>query len=165
MYVVKWWVDASFAVHHDMKSHTGGNGSLGKGSFYLTSTRQKLNPRSSTEAELLGIGDLMSMILWSRLWLQEQGYNLGEQGYNLGPSTIHQDNQTTMLMAKNGRRSYRKRTRHLNIRYYFVKEKIDSNDIELKYCPTKNMIADILTSSPNDYREWPSANSVANCST
>ena len=138
MHVVKWWVDASFAVHHDMKSHTGGNGSLGKGSFYSTSTRQKLNTRSSTEAELVGIDDLMSMILWSRLWLQEQGYKLG-------PSTIHQDNQSTMLMAKNGRRSSGKRTRHLNIRYYFVKDKIDSGDIELQYCPTKDMIADILT--------------------
>ena len=34
MHVIKWWVDASFAVHTDMKSHTGGTMSLGKGSIY-----------------------------------------------------------------------------------------------------------------------------------
>ena len=50
--VVKWWVDASFAVHPDMKSHTGGTMTIGKGSVYSTSTRQKLNTKSSTEAEL-----------------------------------------------------------------------------------------------------------------
>jgi hypothetical protein len=38
-HVVKWWVDAAFAVHHDMKSHTGGTMSLGKGSIYSTSVR------------------------------------------------------------------------------------------------------------------------------
>jgi hypothetical protein len=50
--IVKWWVDASFAVHTDMKSHTKGTLSLGKGSVYSASTRQKLNTKSSTKAEL-----------------------------------------------------------------------------------------------------------------
>jgi hypothetical protein len=43
--IVKWWVDASFAVHKDMKSHTGGTMTLGKGAIYATSTRQKLNTK------------------------------------------------------------------------------------------------------------------------
>jgi hypothetical protein len=51
MHIVKWWVDASFAVHPDMKSHTGGVMSLRKGAVYGSSTWQKLNTRSSTEAE------------------------------------------------------------------------------------------------------------------
>ena len=46
---IHWWVDASFAVHHDMKSHTGGMLSLGKGALYATSTKQKLNTKISTE--------------------------------------------------------------------------------------------------------------------
>jgi hypothetical protein len=41
MHLVKWWVDASFAVHHDMKSHTGATMSLGKGSVYSTSVRHR----------------------------------------------------------------------------------------------------------------------------
>jgi hypothetical protein len=54
LHIVKWWVDASLAVHPDMKSHTGAAMSMGKGSVYSSSTRQKLNTKSSTEAELVG---------------------------------------------------------------------------------------------------------------
>jgi hypothetical protein len=50
MRMVRWWVDGSFAVHPDMKSHTGSRVmSLGKGARYAASKRQKLNTRSSTE--------------------------------------------------------------------------------------------------------------------
>jgi len=51
MQIVKWWVDASFAVHTDMKSHTGAVMTLGKGGIYGTSTRQRINTRSSTEGD------------------------------------------------------------------------------------------------------------------
>jgi hypothetical protein len=64
-YVIKWWVDASFGTHHDMKSQTGGVMSLGGGAAYTTSTRQKLNTRSSTEAKLVSVNDLMPQILWT----------------------------------------------------------------------------------------------------
>lgn len=53
--LVKWWVDASYATHPNMRSHTGGTHSLGKGSVVSTSTKQKINTKSSTEAELVRI--------------------------------------------------------------------------------------------------------------
>ena len=71
---IHWWVDAAFAVHHDMKSHTGGMLSLGKGAIYSTSQKQKLNTKSSTESELVGVDDLMPQILWTRLFLIAQGF-------------------------------------------------------------------------------------------
>jgi hypothetical protein len=74
--IIQWWVDASFAVHHDMRSHTGGTMSLGKGAIYSTSVRQKLNTKSSTEAELVGVDDLMPMILWTRQFMEGQGYTI-----------------------------------------------------------------------------------------
>ena len=54
-----WWVDASYAVHDDMHGHTGGTLSAGTGSMYSTSNKQKLVSRSSTEAELIGVYDVM----------------------------------------------------------------------------------------------------------
>jgi hypothetical protein len=60
---IKWWVDASYAVHPDMRSHTGGTMSMGKGSVYSSPIRQKINTRSSTEAELVGVNDMMGTIL------------------------------------------------------------------------------------------------------
>jgi hypothetical protein len=136
--LVKWWVDGSFAVHADMRSHTGGTMTLGKGSIYSTSTRQKLNTKSSTEAELVGVDDVMPQILWTRYFLQEQGYGACE-------SVVHQDNKSTILLAENGRASSSKRTRHINIRYFFVADRVANKEVSIKYCPTGQMLADYFT--------------------
>jgi Reverse transcriptase (RNA-dependent DNA polymerase) len=101
--VIKWWVDGSYGVHPDMKSHTGGTMSLGKGSIYSTSTRQKLNTKSSTEAELVAVADVMPQVLWTK-------YFLSAQGYEIETSTIYQDNQSAILLEKNGRASSGKHT-------------------------------------------------------
>jgi hypothetical protein len=138
MSVIKWWVDASYAVHPDMKSHTGGTMSLGKGTVYNTSTRQKLNTKSSTESELVGVNDVMPQILWTRYFLEKQGYGVKE-------SIIHQDNQSSILLEKNGRGSSSKRTRHINIRYFFVTDRVQSKEVSIEYCPTGEMIADFFT--------------------
>jgi hypothetical protein len=56
---IRWWVDALYAVHLDMKSHTGGTLSLGKESIYSTSNKQKLVTHSSTKAKVVGVHDVM----------------------------------------------------------------------------------------------------------
>ena len=61
--IVQWWVDASYAVHPNMRSHTGATITLGKGSLFSKSSKQKLNTRSSTEAELVGVNDAMALIM------------------------------------------------------------------------------------------------------
>jgi hypothetical protein len=55
------WVDASYAVHPDFRSHTGGCMSFGNGAIACKSTKQKLNTKSSTEAEIVGASDYMLM--------------------------------------------------------------------------------------------------------
>ena len=60
-----WWVDSSYVVHPDIRSHSGIIMSLGKGTVYSTSCKQKLNTKSSTEAELVAIDDAMGQILWT----------------------------------------------------------------------------------------------------
>ena len=60
-------------------------------------------------------------------------------------SLIYQDNQSAMLLAKNGRGSSSKRTRHINIRYFFVADRIASKEVKVEYCPTGEMIADYFT--------------------
>ena len=109
-----------------------------KGAVYATSTRQKINTKSSTEAELVGLNDVLPQALWTKYFLQEQGYGCNE-------SIIYQDNQSAMLLEQNGRASSSKRTRHINIRYYFVTDKIKSNEVQIAYCPTDDMIADFFT--------------------
>jgi hypothetical protein len=138
MHIIKWWIDASFAVHPNMRSHTGGCMSLGKGVVYGTSTNQKLNTRSSTEAELVGVNDVMSQVLWTRYFLEAQGYGVND-------NIIYQDNQSSILLEKHGRASSGKRTRHINIRYFFVTDRIAAKEVSVEYCPTGEMIADFFT--------------------
>ena len=58
-------------------------------------------------------------------------------------TTIHEDNQGTIAMSKN--LVLHKRTKHIDIKYHFVREKTQDGTVELKYCPTNDMVADILT--------------------
>ena len=138
MRLLKWYVDASYAVHNDLKSHTGGSFTMGRGTIYGRSSKQKLNVKSSTEAELVGFDDCMSQILWTNYFVDAQGYKArGTIGY--------QDNRSAILLETNGRRSSSKRTKHLNVRYFFVTNRIKSGDISIEYCPTMEMVADFFT--------------------
>ena len=138
--IVKHYIDASYAVHRDMRSHTGGYTTLGKGAVITMSARQKLNTRSSTEAELVGVDDYMSMVLWTREFLNAQGPQ-----YTVNDSIIYQDNRSAMLLEENGQRSSSRRTRHLNVRYYFITDRINQGEVRVEHCPTKDMLADLFT--------------------
>ena len=83
--ILKWWVDGSHATHPDMRGHSGGCLSLGKGMPINTSTKQKLNTCSSTETELVASDDFMPIILWTNYFLEAQGY--GSQN-----TILYQDN-------------------------------------------------------------------------
>ena len=138
MNIVKWWVDASFAVHPDMRSHTGAMMTMGGGAIYASSTLQKINTRSSTEGELVGVNDTMPQIVWTRNFLEAQGYKMSA-------SDVYQDNQSATLLEKNGKASSSRRTRHINIWYFFVTDRVAKGEIIIKYCPTKEMLADFFT--------------------
>ena len=56
--IIKWWIDAAYAAHPNMRSHAGGCMSLGGGVIHNTSIKQKLNVKSSTEAELVAVDDV-----------------------------------------------------------------------------------------------------------
>ena len=134
----EWWIDASFAVHPDYKSHTGAVHSLGNGVISSISTKQKVNSRSSTEAELIGIDDVISKVLWTKRFIESQGFELET-------NVIYRDNTSSMKLEENGRMSASKRTRHFNIRYFYVTDLIQRREVMIKYCPTEEMMADYFT--------------------
>lgn len=55
------------------------------------------------------------------------------------------DNQSTMKLELNGKASSGKRTRHFNIKYFYITDLIDQNELRIEYCPTDKMIADYMT--------------------
>ena len=133
--VIKWWADSSFAVHQDMKSHSGLFGTLGRGAIFARSTTQKLNTTSSTESEVVASSEALVQALFTASFLKHQGYRVGS-------SLLHQDNTAAILLANNGVLSRGKRTRHIDIRFFFIKDRIDSAEVEVVFCGTDEMTAD-----------------------
>ena len=99
---------------------------------------QKLNTRSSTEAELVGVSDVLPKILYMQLFLEAQGYPLKE-------NIIYQDNKSAIKLEINSQKSCGKWIRHVEIRYFYIKDLVDKNKVEIRHCPTEKMLADFFT--------------------
>jgi hypothetical protein len=136
--VMKWHIDASFAVHPDFKSHTGAVMTMGEGAVQSMSRKQKLNCRSSTHAELIGVDDAITQVLWTKLFMEQQGYPITE-------NIVYQDNKSSILLEKNGRSSAGKRSRALNIRFFFVTDQVEQGNVVIEHMPTELMWGDFMT--------------------
>ena len=111
---------------------------MGRGFPIVSSTKQILNTQSSTKSKLVGVDDMMPSILWTQ-------YFLKAQGYHVSGNIIFQDNQSTMLLERNGKASSSKLTKHINVQYFFITDWILKGEVRVEWCPTKEMIADFLT--------------------
>ena len=132
------WVDVSYGVHEDAKSHTGGLMSFGTGIINPKSTKQKLNTKSSTEGELVGASDYLPNVIWTKMFLEEQGYEIKD-------NVFYQDNKSTILLEQNRRNSCGPKSKHIHIRYFFIKDRIKTEKMRIKHWPTDVMIADFFT--------------------
>eukprot|EP00804_Cyclotella_cryptica_P010070 CCRYP_018045-RC/>CCRYP_018045-RC protein AED:0.60 eAED:-0.09 QI:0/0/0/1/0/0/3/0/425 len=144
--IVRWYVDASYATHEDCKGHTGAMMTLGGGAAISISRKQKTNARSSTEAELIGVYDALPSILHARYFLEALGYKVNQ-------NVVYQDNKSSITLEKHGRAIGSKRTKHIKVRYFFIKDVIEQGEVEIEHCPTKMMWSDILT-KPKQGREF-----------
>jgi hypothetical protein len=132
------YVDASFAVHPNMRGHTGGGLTMGQGFPIVASWKQKLNTKSLTESELVGIDDMMPIMLWTCYFLLSQGYGIIE-------NLLLQDNKSSILLEQNGKALSGKHTRHIIIQYFFITDQVNRKEISIGWCPTKKMVADFMT--------------------
>ena len=135
---VRWWIDASYAVHPNMRGHTGATMSMGNGSIYSGSWKQKMVTQSSTESEVVGVHDVLPQILWTKKFLEDQGMSIKE-------TVLYQDNMSSMLLERNGQQSSTKRTKHMDIWYFYVSDHVQNKTLSLKHCPTEEMLADYFT--------------------
>jgi hypothetical protein len=135
---VRMFIDASYGVHADGKSHTGSCIVVGgTGAVHCKSAKQQIVTKSSTEAELVALSDSASQGLHARNFI------LG-QGHECGAVIIYQDNMSCMALVERGR-SAAERTRHIDIRYFWVKERVDKGEAIIKHLGTKDMYANLLT--------------------
>lgn len=148
------YCDAGFAVHDKRESHSGILFTLGKfgNPILWKSIKQKLVATSSTEAELICIHDGMDYLLWMRRVLEWLGFPQET-------TTLYQDNTSTITMAHMGRGSSGSRTKHIDIRYFFIKQFIDAKLVEIDHLGTDHMLGDFFA-SPRQGQDFRHARDV-----
>ena len=152
-----WYVDAAYSVHPKMQSHTGAAFSLGIKLFVNISKKQKLVSRSSTEAEGIGVYDVLPQILWMRNFLIAQGYHLTD-------NLIQQDNKSSILLKENDCWSRSKQTRHIIMQYFFVTDQVKCGNCSIEYCLTEDMWADYFTKALQGSMFVTMRNHIMGCS-
>ena len=101
------------------------------------SKRQACVAKSTTEAEHMALSIACQESIWLRRLLSDIQVN------QQSPSTIYEDNIGVIELSKNHK--FHNRTKHIDISYHFVREQVEQKAISVKYCPSENMIADIMT--------------------
>jgi hypothetical protein len=97
-----------------------------------------MNVRSSTEGELVAVDDAATMIWWTKLFLEAQGYEVEK-------NIVYQDNKSAIFLETNGKKSSGKQTHALNIRYFFIADQVEKGNAQIEHCGTNNMVGDFFT--------------------
>ena len=136
---VEAYIDAAYGVHTSSgKSHTGCAIVLGgAGPVFVKSTKQRIVTKSSMEAELVALSDCASQAVWARNFVVAQGYDVG-------PVVLHQDNMSCMALVKKGSPAS-DRSRHIDIRYFWVKQLVDGKEALVRHLGTERMFANVMT--------------------
>ncbi len=101
-------------------------------------SKQKLNTKSSTEAELVGVSDYLPYSIWAKKFQEEQGHILKQNRF-------YQENLSTIRFERNGRKSCGPNSRHIDIRYFWIKNRLELDNFDVTHCPTLQMLADFFT--------------------
>ncbi len=92
--------------------------------------------RSSTEAEYAALSGASQEAVWMKRLLADIGCE------QRGPSTILENNQGAIELAKNFK--FRNRTKHIDVSFHFIREQVNLKAFSVKYCPTENVLADVI---------------------
>ena len=84
------------------------------------------------------MSDIISKVLWTKLFIEAQGHKVTT-------NVIYRDNTSAMKLEANGKASSGKRTRHFNIKYFYITDLIERKEVQIKYCPSDAMLADYMT--------------------
>jgi len=102
------------------------------------STTSKVNVKSATESELVSAAEYLPYTLWFRYFMESQRYKTDK-------NVLYQDNKSAILMEINGWNSCTGNSRHIDIRYFWIKDRVDNKEVKVEYLPTHIMLADYFT--------------------
>jgi hypothetical protein len=129
--------DASFASESDGKSISGHVFMSGNGPIVWGARKQRMVVLSTTEAEYVALSEAAREAAWLRNLYEELGHT------QTAPTLIRGDNQGSMAIAENPQ--FHKRTKHFSVKVHYIREQINEKVVQVEYCPTSEMVADIMT--------------------
>lgn len=123
----------------DRKSTSGYTFQWSGATISWRSKKQSCVALSTAEAEYVALSAAVQEALWIRQLLSD----LTTGGVN--QIQMMEDNRSAICMATNPR--FHGRTKHIDLKYHFVRDHVKKGDVVINYCPTEDMVADILTKS------------------
>uniref|UniRef100_H3H8M3 Integrase catalytic domain-containing protein n=2 Tax=Phytophthora ramorum TaxID=164328 RepID=H3H8M3_PHYRM len=131
--------DADWAGDIESRRSTSGYAfMMNGGCISWRSKKQRTVALSSTEAEYMALSEATQEAVWLKVFLCELGEMASDEAVK-----IYEDNQGSIALAKNPQ--FHKRTKHIDIRYHFVREKVEDGQVVLQYVSTTDMLADMMT--------------------
>ena len=121
----------------DRRSVTGYVFLLAGGAISWQSKKQKTVALSTVEAEYMAAAQSTKEAIWWRSTIQGLGYSIDQ------PTPLYSDNQGAIALAKNP--EHHSRTKHIDIQYHFVRERVADGSVSLIFIGTEEMTADVLT--------------------
>jgi hypothetical protein len=141
-FIPEAYADASYAQEHGRKSRSGHVFMMAGAAITWFCKKQPVVALSSTEAEYYALSEAVKEALWLRQMLNEIEFRMND------PTVVHQDNLSTIAIAMNP--IQHQRVKHMDVKVHFLRDHLDKKDVTLLYCPTEDMVADILTKAlPN----------------
>src|SRR5277367_2799972 len=143
---LKAWSDANWGGEEGRESVSGFIFTLAGGAVSWSSKKQSSVALSTTESEYMAILHALKEQIWIHRLLKEIGYDISDQ------NSIYTDSQSAIALAHNP--EHHARTKHIDIQYHFIRNRVKKGMTCLKYCPTEDMVADDLTKSLGPDRHW-----------
>ena len=131
------YADADGSMAEDRRAISGYTFLIDGGAVSWSSKRQEIISLSTTESEYVAAMHGMKEALWLRSLISEVFGKLGDA------TTMFSDNQSAIALARD--HQYHARTKHIDVRYHWIRWVIEQGSVQLIYCPTNDMVADALT--------------------
>ena len=135
--ILEGYSDADWGSQTHHHSISGYAFLMGNGAVTWSSKKQGVVALSSTEAEYIAQTHAAKELIWLRTFLGEVSSKFTQ------PTTLHCDNQGAIALSKDNK--FHARTKHIDIRYHFIREAVENNKIHMSYISTDENVADIFT--------------------
>jgi hypothetical protein len=134
---IQGYCDADYAMHSSRKSISGCVFTFAGSPISWQAKKQTTVAQSTVESEYAAMAHAVKEMIWLQYLLRDIGMS------KYAPITLHGDNQGAISLAKNP--THHAKTKHVDVQIHFIRDHVEKGTIDVQYCPTEVMLADVMT--------------------